>query len=570
MMNRIHLFVFISFCMLLVCGGYAQGDEMSENMRIGLAKMSANRFDEAQDYFEKEQQSNPGNSLAYYYSGEIYYRKADFSKALEYYQKAIEIEPSNLAYHFSAAMVYYAIGQFDKAIEEFQVVITGNPGTYQAKQAEQYVARIKSAQKDSGILKKWEAGEKAGQTQIIGKTQETDKSQSPQVGQQIQIESVVKDLKFGTLTKRKDASKLLYSFFSSNQLQPFLPDFIDRVNKEKDIAIKKNILFIIGKINTQQSYNYLFEVLDSPDQLFDIKIVAFQALYNYLTPDSAEKLKDVLSNLVPRRMKMREEIIKNIEAMEDKIDDIKFQKIPLEVEREKIRATTYTTPEQIDAQLADSFRSGSASIWTLQQYKDMKAEARNVKREIDAMVEEKDKQIERLNSQIAMLEEEKKQYENLLKKQFKGTGQVIGGVNTPRISEMSISSGSEDEQEQALALSLIKILGRLGKPEYIDVIERAWEEYRSNLFEPEYGLVRAQLGYYDYITKLAERLQDDYPSSNPNEAGFRAEIATVLGAYLSQNENQDYINLLAYLAESDPNEVVKLAASGALSKIKNR
>ncbi|HPP67375.1 MAG TPA: hypothetical protein PKX05_05610, partial [bacterium] len=60
MMNRIHLFVFISFCMLLVCGGYAQGDEMSENMRIGLAKMSANRFDEAQDYFEKEQQSNPG------------------------------------------------------------------------------------------------------------------------------------------------------------------------------------------------------------------------------------------------------------------------------------------------------------------------------------------------------------------------------------------------------------------------------------------------------------------------------------------------------------------------------
>ncbi|MCM8765105.1 MAG: hypothetical protein NC830_07090, partial [Candidatus Omnitrophica bacterium] len=76
-------------------------------------------------------------------------------------------------------------------------------------------------------------------------------------------------------------------------------------------------------------------------------------------------------------------------------------------------------------------------------------------------------------------------------------------------------------------------------------------------------------GSYEYIEKLVSRLQEDYPS-DPSEAYFRAEIVKVIGNYLSKHENQDYAELLGYLAESDPNQVVKVAANQALSKIKTK
>jgi len=606
--------VIIFFCFFFVSVHCVNSAEMSENIKKGLMKMSMDRLDEAQSYFEREQQSNPKNGLAYYYTGEIYYRKADFSKALEYYQKAIEIEPANSAYHLGAGMAYLSLGQKDKAIEEFQIVISSDPGTYQAKQAELQLNTLKNTGKNTDVIKKWQTAEKTAQTGTIVKKEET--IQTPTTVQQaIPIETVVKDLRFGTLTKRKEASRLLYSF-SSTQLESFLQQFISCMNKEKDDEIKKNVLLVIGKVQTKEASEYLFGVLDSPDYLFDTKMVALQALSESLNPDVAEKLKDILDNMVTRKLKMREIAKAKIESIEKTIDDLDVQRITLESDRAKIQARL----QEINGKLMMSFETPGfgpesmppgatglpgvppapetpAEALSPEQIKQLKAEAKKIEADIKA----KERQLNRIKNQIAKLQEEKAKNEAILVKKYStGTVKVIGSVGTkpsqqpvptpgmpgmpgvpgmpeafpgmPGVpSQPTFTAGPEEEQEQAFALSIVKILGKLGKPDYMSIIEKAWEEYKADSFELEYGLVRAQLGFYEYIEGLVERLQEDYPSSaDPDEIAFRADIVKVLGNYLSQHENQDYVELLGYLAESDPNEAIKTAAYQALSKVKTQ
>lgn len=606
-MNRNYIFTLVSFCFFLVFINVVNSAEMSENVKKGLMKMSMNRLDEAQSYFEREQQSNPKNSLAYYYIGEVYYRKADFSKALEYYQKAIEIEPVNSGYHLAAGMAYLSLGQNDKAIEEFQTAVSSAPGTYEAMQAELQLNKFKNAKKDIESIKKWQSSEKVARTGIVLQKEEEEVVQVP-VQQRMQIEPVVKDLRFGTLTKRKEASKLLYSF-SSSQLEPFLQQLITHMDKEKDDEIKKNILLVIGKIQTNEAAEYLFSVLDNPNYLFDTKMVALQALSESLNPEVAEKLKDILDNMVTRKLKMREEAKVKIKSIEQKVDNLDVQRITLESDRtklktkleeinKKLKIQTFETPELAPGDVppgmgvapADATPAPQSPAETLtpEQIKQLKEEARKIETDIKA----KDKQIEKTKNQIAKLQVEKQKYEAMLVKRYStGTVKVIGAVSTispsqqpaatsgvemfpsmPQESEISslptTSAGPEEEQEQALALSIIKILGKFGKPDYMPVIEKAWDEYRADSFELEYGLVRAQLGSYEYIEKLVQRLQDDYPSGDLNEIAFRADIVKALGSYLSRYENQDYSELLGYLAESDPNEAIKTAAYQALSKIK--
>jgi|GEM_PF-883825 len=606
----------IFFCFFLVSANCVNSAEMSENIKKGLMKMSMDRLDEAQSYFEREQQSNPKNGLAYYYTGEIYYRKADFSKALEYYQKAIEIEPANSAYHLGAGMAYLSLGQNDKAIEEFQVVISSDPGTYQAKQAELQLNMLKNTNKNTDVVKKWQSAEKAAQAGAITKKEET--IQTPTLVQQaIPVETVVKDLRFGTLTKRKEASKLLYSF-PSTQIEPFLQQFISCINKEKDDEIKKNVLLVIGKVQTKEASEYLFGVIDSPDYLFDTKMVALQALSESLNPDVAEKLKDILDNMVTKKLRMREEAKAKIESIEKTIDDLDVQRITLESDRAKIQARLQEIngklmiqPFEMSVFGPGTVPPGAAglpgapppapetTVETLspEQIKQLRAEVKKIEAEIKA----KDRQLDRIKTQIAKLQEEKTKNEAILVKKYgTGTVKVIGAVGTqpsqqsvvnlptpempgmpggtpgmPQMpgvpSQPTFTAGPEEEQEQALALSIVKILGKFGKPDYMPVIEKAWEEYKADSFELEYGLVRAQLGFYEYMDSLVERLREDYPSSaDPNEIAFRADIVKVIGNYLSQHENQDYAELLGYLAETDPNETIKTAAYQALSKVKTQ
>ncbi len=617
-MNKIFCFTPVSFCLLLVFVNIVSSAEMSENVKKGLMKMSMNHLDEAQSYFEREQQSNPKNGLAYYYTGEVYYRKADFSKALEYYQKAIETEPTNSGYHLGAGMAYLSLGQSDKAIEEFQTIVNNAPGTYEARQAELQLSKIKNTKKDIESIRKWQSSEKSKQTGIAIKKEEQT-VQAPPVQQKIQVEPVVKDLRFGTLTKRKEASKLLYSF-SSSQLEPFLQQFISHMDKEKDDEIKKNLLLVIGRIQTEDASEYLFSVLDSPNYLFDTKMVALQSLSEFLNPAVAEKLKDILDNMVTRKLRMREEAKAKIQSIEQKIDDLDVQKVTLESDRAKLNAKLQQINEKLMIQPfeAPAFGPGvppevaapppgaavprgavpapasGAETLTPEQIKQLKAEAKKIEEDIKT----KDRQMERIKDQIARLQGEKQKYEKILEKRYStGVVKVIGAVSTKQIpqhpapgvglpapempeafpgmpsvpamsSQPTVSAGSEEEQEQALGLSIVKILGKFGKPDYMPVIEKAWEEYKADSFELEYGLVRAQLGSYEYIEKLVERLQEDYPSADPNEILFRADIVKVLGGYLSQHENQDYVELLGYLAESDPNEAIKVAAYQALSKVK--
>lgn len=593
--------LFPVICFIFFSAGSITAAEMTDNIKKGISKMTLNRLDDALTYFQRELTSNPRNGLASFYIGELYYRKADFSKALEYYQKAIETEPDNAAFNLGAGSAYLAAGQIDRATEQFQRVINNAVGTYEAERAKQMLAKINSTGRDRTIVEKWQNAEKNVQVeQVVAKQPERP---GPEVmpGQTVSVESLVKDLRFGPETKRKEASRILYNF-SSSQLEPYLSQFVSQMDKEKNEDVRKNILLLIGKTQTQQAVDYLFNVLESPDYLFDTKMVALQGLSETLSPEAAERLKNILDKMVSSKLKMREEAKGKIETIEKRIDDLESQKFVIKNDIAKLQTQQQTISNKLNMQPAaeagfaqpPGFAPPEAPgaekpVETLspEQIKELRAQLRTLENDIKT----KEARIARLEKQVEALKTEKTKYEQLLVKRYStGTVKVLGverraSVETPEqvppgappempvlqpsVQTSFVQAGSEEEQEQSLALSIIRILGRIGRPEHLSVIERAWEEYRANSFELDYGLVRAQLGSYEYIEKLVSRLQDDYPS-DPGEVYFRAEIVKVIGNYLSKHENQDYAELLGYLAESDPNQVVKVAANQALSKIKTK
>ncbi|MCM8789175.1 MAG: tetratricopeptide repeat protein, partial [Candidatus Omnitrophica bacterium] len=560
-----------------------------------------NRLDDALTYFQRELTSNPQNGLAYYYIGEVYYRKADFSKALDNYQKAIEKEPDNASYHLGAGTAYLAAGQTDKAIEQFQIVINTAVGTYEAEQAKQRLAKVNSVLRDKEIVEKWQNAQKNVQVEKVVEEQPEKSPAELALVQTVSVDALVKDVRFGPETKRKEASRFLYNF-SASQLEPFLSQFISHMDKEKNEEVRKNLLLVIGKTQTQQAVDYLFNVLESPDYLFDTKMVALVGLSETLRPDAAEKLKNILDKMVSSKLKMREEAKDKIEAIEKKIDDLESQKFVIRNDIAKVQSQRQTIYNKLNMQPA--FEEGAAlppgiappevpgaekpvEILTPEQIKQLRAQLRTLENDINT----REARIARLEKQIETLKSEKTKYEQLLVKRYStGAVKVLGverrsSVETPEQASFGappempipqpsaqpsfVQTGPEEQQEQSLALSIIKILGRIGNPDHLFVIEKAWEEYKAASFELDYGLVRAQLGSYEYIEKLVSRLQEDYPS-DPSETYFRAEIVKVVGNYLSKHENQDYAELLSYLAESDPNQVVKVAANQALSKIKTK
>ncbi|MGB9641667.1 MAG: HEAT repeat domain-containing protein [Candidatus Ratteibacteria bacterium] len=604
--------IILLVCVVLISRGYVFAAEMTENIKKGILKMQMSRLDDARNYFEREKQSNPKNGLAYYYLGEVYYRQSEFSKALEQYQKAIEIEPNEAAYHLGAGIAYLALGQTDKATEEFQSILTAAPGTYEAKEAERQLARIKATSRNEDIIKKWQEAEKNKGIEIAVKKEEI--LQGPvQAVQTVSVESVVKDMRFGTETKRKEASKTLYGF-SAIQLEPFLPVFIAQMDKEKNEDIRKNLLLVIGKTQTKEAVDYLFSVLEGQDYSFDTKMVALAGLSETLSPDAAERLKDILDTMVTRKQKMREDAKAKIQSIEQKMDDLEAQKLILTNDKTKLRTKLQEIYNKLNMQpampegaqppvpgavppgVAPAPAAGEQPVEMLtpEQIKQLRAELRKTENDITL----KEKQVERLEKQIEKLKEEREKYQRVLVRKYStGTVKVLGVTRAapsqqtgqmppqmpptmapgmpPEMPQMPLQpstfqAGSEEEQEQSLALSIIKILGRIGKPAYLPVIEKAWDEYRADSFDLDYGLVRAQLGSYEYIEKLVARLQEDYPSSDMDEVYFRADIVKVLGNYLASHENQEYAELISYLAESDPNQVIKIAASQALSKIKSK
>lgn len=581
-----------------ILSGYIMAAEMTDNIKKGLQKLSMNKLDDARSYFEREMASNPKNGLAYYYSGEVYYRKGDFSKAIETYQKAIEIEPENPSYKLGLGIAYLAAGQTDKAIEELQAVVSAAGQRYEGKEAEILLAKIKDDKRDKDTITKWQDLEKNVQKPVEEKKTEAAQPEMPQT-QKVSVEALVKEVRFGTDTKRKEASQMLYNLIPS-QLEPFLPQFIAQIDKEKNDEVKKNLLLIIGKTQTKEAVDFLFGILENPTVLFDTKMVALQGLSETLSPDAAERLKDVLDKMVSTKLKMRENARKKIDEIDKKIDDIESQKYviknditKLRVERQKIYDKLNLQPEAeaggpVPPEVAPP---GAAPperpVETLspEQIRQLRAQLRTIENDIN----KNEARITRLDKQIENLKAEKAKQEQILVKRYStGTVKVLGITRTadeqpaqeqtpgvpmepmPGMGMPAVQAGEEQVQEQSLALSIIKILGRIGKPEHLTVIEKAWEEYEASSFELDYGLVRAQLGSYEYIEKLVERLQQDYPAQDMNEIYFRADIVKVIGTYLSKHENQDYAELLAYLAESAPYQVIKIAANQALSKIKTK
>ncbi len=576
----------------------ASAGELTDNIKKGIARLEMNRLEEAKMYFEREISANPKNGLAYYYAGEVYYRKGEFSKALENYSKAVEMEPENVVYRIGSGIVNLSMGKTEKAIEELQQVIKASPSSFEAVKAHQMLEKIKDNSRSKEIIEKWRELEQKKQVEeTVEKKEETPAVAPEERAPRISVDALVKDLRFGTETKRKEASRMLYSFLPE-QLAPFLSQFTLHFEKEKNEEVKKNLLLVIGKTMTKEAVDFLFEILESSQQTFDMKMVALQGLSETLSPDAAERLKNVLDKMVSSKLKMRQDATKRIEELEKRIDDLESQKYVLKNDITKLRVERQSIYEKLNMQPESEAAipgmpgvpapevapgEGPVQILSLEQVKQLREQLRKIENDIQS----KESRIARLDKQIENIKSEKVKYEQLLVKRYSQTVKVLGVTRRTAVStreelppEMAttftmpsfgaVAAGAEEEQEQSLALSIIKILGRIGKPEHLSVIEKAWEEYQTESFELDYGLVRAQLGSYEYIERLVNRLQEDYPPSDPEEVYFRADIARVLGKYLAEHPNQEYVDLLGYIAESDPNQVVRVAANQALSKIKTK
>jgi len=618
--------------LLLLCFAqaiFASG--MTENIRKGVGYLNRNRLDDAMSYFEREKESDSQNALAWFYIANVYLKKGNFAKAQENLQKAVDIEPNNGIFHSSLAYVYLVQGLNDKALEEFNTVIKVAPGTLESKLARRQIEQINQKKADDQIIKQWHSGDLA-----LKSTSTTEKKVEsvamPESGPQVRpVPDLIKDLKFGTLSKRKDSSRALY-YAPKSQIEKVLPDITALISKEKDSEVRKNLLLTIGKIGSQDAGTYLLAFIDSPSQSFDLKLVALQAITGVANVEVAERLKDTLDNLVNRRIQLRAEAERKIKEIKAQLDDLDTRKLVIAGEIEKLQQTIATLTQKLGVEAAPGatmpgFAPGMVppgmpgvapvpATTTAGPAAEKKALSEDEIKEIKSKIRDaeqesakKRKQIEDLDAKKPDLEQQLAKYENILARKKAASVSLGGGASvapapgagapvppgmpgmapgmapgmppTPGMAPGMAPAGMpaqpqtvaltpEEEQEQVFALNIIMTLGKIGKPDYLPVIERAWDEYGTADLTLRYGLVRARLKSYDYLDRLIERLREDYASTSSEEIELRTGIVEVLGDYLSANENDEYAEMLNYLMQNDPNEAVRTAARAAVGKIKKK
>ena len=343
------------------------------------------------------------------------------------------------------------------------------------------------------------------------------------------IDEVIKDLKFGTLSKRKEAGNLLLSF-SGSDLQKFIQPLIVQLDKEKDPEIRKDILVAIGMSGTVESGNILLDFLGRAEESFDAKLTALKSLGNVSSPEVAEKLKDILSSLVDRRVNLRKDAQDKIESANHEIENIDANRISLQTELDALQQEISNDENKIN-QAGGAMRTRFAVPPTEDSAKTVLSpdEVKKIQEEIKSdrkKAEDKKSKIQELDDKKKVLQDDISKNQDFLAKKFGEvtvTQSYAGGAPMPfgagpgiqMRGQSNAQAAPEDVQEQTFALTIIQTLGKIGKPDYVSVMEKAWIEYGNKNFELNYGLARAQLGTYDYIGKLADHLKDDYPQ-NPS------------------------------------------------------
>ena len=104
----------------------------SGNYEQALNDYNSKNFDKAEAGFKEVLSSEPNNSNAHYYLGNIYYNRKDYETSLPHLEQAAKIDFKSVEKLMAWGENQRALKQFDRAIVQFQKVIGFDPNNANA------------------------------------------------------------------------------------------------------------------------------------------------------------------------------------------------------------------------------------------------------------------------------------------------------------------------------------------------------------------------------------------------------------------------------------------------------
>ena len=91
--------------------------DIEERLRVGIALIRSEKFDEAQAWFEKMSRERGDAPAAHYNLGWLHDRSGRLKEAIQSYGKAIELDPKHPRAYNNLGYTLQKAGRFDEAID---------------------------------------------------------------------------------------------------------------------------------------------------------------------------------------------------------------------------------------------------------------------------------------------------------------------------------------------------------------------------------------------------------------------------------------------------------------------
>jgi tetratricopeptide (TPR) repeat protein len=585
--------VFVSLVIIFtICPLMLFSADYQDTVNNGVILLKQGMVEEAIKAFKSAERTQPNSAEIYYYLGEAYYLAGDRTEALENYKKAVELQDLNPDYHYSIALLYLSEGKKDEAIKKLDRVVEIAPASITGRYAERLRGEIKNSLLNEEMVKKWYKIEEERRKQ---KEEEAKETVTPETEfgvpeesavKMLPVEQIVKRIKFGTETVRKNSSQQL-TRYTQSELVKVSAEIISLFSKSKDVEIKRNLMITLGKVGTQESGNVLLKTVQNEEELFDTRIVALENIANIRTPEIIQTLRNTLKGLVEARETERAEARKNIQEITKKTDEMQAKKIALNLEMQqnnikiqeiqnKIGMGGYMPPP--DFNMPQQEGEEIPKPLTAEEILKLQIEERKLREDIT----KKNEEISKIDEELGELQIKKRRYENLLVR--KGGGKDITMPSRTMQPEMyygpgmpvesyeympvSVQETDEEKNEIVFALSLINALGEMRDKESLPVIRKAWKEYEVDSQKISYFLALARLSDYSNINALIERLKQDYPQADPGqEVKLRTGIIEIVGEYFAQRPDEELLGMIKYLSEEGEHPEIREAASKTVSAV---
>ncbi|MCM8784764.1 MAG: tetratricopeptide repeat protein [Candidatus Omnitrophica bacterium] len=581
----------------------------------GILYLKAEEYEKAINTFNQLSKTSSENSDVYYYLGEAYFRKGEIDKAISNLQKAININPQNSSYYYTLALIYLSQNNKNEAIDALNKVISISPLSFHGKNAQKLKDEIEKSEKEIQIAKKWEQleieekkrkeeekKEIEGKTTFEGQITQEEKflpHQLPEMSPSIEtpesekklipISTIIKRIKFGTEEVRKKASNEII-VYPSSEIEKVIDEILSIIENTDQPEIKRNLIIAAGKVYTDEVIDMLLKIIKDEKELFEIRIVALDIIGNIKSEKVVEELRNALVGMVSKREKEREEARKNIQDINQKLDDLTARKIVLNSETQNLNNRI----SQIDNQLnifpeefqfpqgAPGTAPGGRRPLTDKETKKLLEEKRTIEEKIKTNNEE----IVKIDKELVDLTEQKRKYEELLelrkrKIDISGIGASAVVVQLEEQStipkefifpspDFSYTQRETDEQKNEIifVVKLINALANLRDTNSLSIIKKAWREFGVPGLRSYYYIALGKLGEYRSIDFMVSRLKENYPQGNKEEEIYiRANIIEVLGEYLKQNYDEEIKGLIEYLAEEGEYPLIISAAKKVISSL---